>query len=378
MGAGTDHAQSDPFLNGGELFQLLERASAAAESITGQATDSAIYEATTAAFVDSAFHAFVLGVSPDRTSLRVVSLSLTSSMVSALEAFSGQRVDEMRFELALAPSFRRVVEQQVVLMRPVPEACRELFSVEVASKVASILSRGRGAGVGIPLTKGGETLAVLCVAGPIFDAGHAHCVNLLAHVINLRLERVHAAASFDGLRLPAATVSGNPRPVSGAGLGAPNDPPAGPGSVQRSAGAATDPVRSLRPSLRVSAHAGHLLILEDDARILESTGALLEVMGFRVEGTRTGEQAVQAYLRACDSSRPFDIVLFDLSIAGGIGGIEALRLIRAKDPGVRAILLSGSAKQFSPEELASYGFQACLCKPATVDELNRAIEQVLR
>jgi CheY-like chemotaxis protein len=61
-----------------------------------------------------------------------------------------------------------------------------------------------------------------------------------------------------------------------------------------------------------------------------------------------------------------------------MGGLEALRRLRALDPGLRALVSSGYSNDpilASPQE---HGFEGVLAKPYTLEEIQRAISQLLR
>jgi DNA-binding response OmpR family regulator len=82
------------------------------------------------------------------------------------------------------------------------------------------------------------------------------------------------------------------------------------------------------------APAGSVLIVDDEAEIRESLQTLLEMEGFEVEASITGEEGL-----AQMAERPFDLVLLDLTLPGR-NGMEILSEIRGHDPRLPVIMIT--------------------------------------
>jgi CheY-like chemotaxis protein len=74
---------------------------------------------------------------------------------------------------------------------------------------------------------------------------------------------------------------------------------------------------------------------------------------------------------------PFDAVLLDLTIPGGMGGRETLDALKKKDPRVAAIASSGYSNAPVLANPKAFGFDACLAKPYTIVELGRIMREVI-
>ncbi|MEQ8330996.1 MAG: PAS domain S-box protein [Longimicrobiales bacterium] len=121
---------------------------------------------------------------------------------------------------------------------------------------------------------------------------------------------------------------------------------------------------------------GRALLMDDEEVIHRTVGRLLGHLGYDVEGVRDGSEAVQAFRRARQAGRPFDLVLLDLTVPGGMGGLEACARIREVDQDVRIVVSSGYADDpvlTRPEE---YGFTASLAKPMRRDELLDVLREL--
>ncbi len=121
----------------------------------------------------------------------------------------------------------------------------------------------------------------------------------------------------------------------------------------------------------------HVLLLDDDGDIRETSAALLTALGHTVVSVETGEDAIAAYQRANRSARRFDLVLLDLTIRGGLGGLETLKVLLTLDDKVRAILSSGYSDDTL--SLGSLPVQAkrFLPKPYTMNQLRDAIAALM-
>jgi DNA-binding NarL/FixJ family response regulator len=87
---------------------------------------------------------------------------------------------------------------------------------------------------------------------------------------------------------------------------------------------------------------------------------------------------VEAFADAFRSGRPFDAVITDLTVPGGMGGEEAVRRMQEIDPGVRAIVSSGYSNNPVMSHYRDYGFRGVVIKPYTVEQLTAAVHDVLK
>lgn len=145
--------------------------------------------------------------------------------------------------------------------------------------------------------------------------------------------------------------------------------------------ATTEPTKIAltRPStseLRAPGNA-RILSMDDESLIRKVTQLALSTSGYEVEAVASGEEAISLFQRAQRAGNPFDLVIFDLTVAGGMGGEEALVEIRALDPNIRAIATSGYSSGHIMANPSTYGFSAALPKPFTLTELSDAVALAL-
>jgi len=122
---------------------------------------------------------------------------------------------------------------------------------------------------------------------------------------------------------------------------------------------------------------GRVLLMDDKHEVLEAAGEMLSHIGYDVDYAKDGSEALQKYKSARMSGKPFDSVIMDLTIPGGMGGEEALRKLRVIDPDVKAIVSSGYSSDPIMAKYKTYGFKAVLPKPYEVKKLSSVLSHVM-
>ena len=105
--------------------------------------------------------------------------------------------------------------------------------------------------------------------------------------------------------------------------------------------------------------------------------ASLTVLGHTVAFADRGETAIEAYREARVAGRPFDIVILDLTIRGGMGGVETVGRLREIDPAVKAIASSGYSDDATLSAFREQGFSAFLKKPYNIKQLQDTVSALL-
>ncbi len=134
--------------------------------------------------------------------------------------------------------------------------------------------------------------------------------------------------------------------------------------------AADEPVGELAGEPRV-------LVMDDDEMVRGILDEALPLLGFRVAFARHGEEALALYEQALDEDGAFDAVIMDLKISGGMGGAEAIGLLRQLHPDARVVVSSGYSEDPIMAQFAEYGFDGVLRKPYKIGELGRVLQDLL-
>jgi two-component system OmpR family response regulator len=124
--------------------------------------------------------------------------------------------------------------------------------------------------------------------------------------------------------------------------------------------------------MKAAAMPARLLVVDDEATILELLSGSLRLAGFEVMTASSGAEAV----RAAASGRP-DLVLLDVMMPDG-DGFEALRRIRSGGGEVPVIFLT--ARDEVPDRVEGFavGADDYVTKPFSLDELLGRIRAVLK
>ncbi len=123
---------------------------------------------------------------------------------------------------------------------------------------------------------------------------------------------------------------------------------------------------------------GRVLIMDDETVVRDTARRMLERLGYTVECAAEGEAAVKAHLAAREAGTPFDLMITDLTVAGGMGGVETAAKILASDPRARIIASSGYSNDPVMARHEEAGFRAVLRKPYEIVELSETVYEVLR
>ena len=121
---------------------------------------------------------------------------------------------------------------------------------------------------------------------------------------------------------------------------------------------------------------GRILVLEDEPLVQNVLRRMLQQWGYEVEVVPEGRMAVERYLERRRGGAPFDLLIMDLTIPGGMGGRQALAEIHAHDPRARAIVASGYSDDPTMANFGAAGFAAALAKPFLPADLARVLARV--
>lgn len=137
------------------------------------------------------------------------------------------------------------------------------------------------------------------------------------------------------------------------------------------------PATADAPRMQPSAPA-RILVMDDEDVIRRVAGRMLSLAGHETVFASDGAEAIRAYIAARQAGRPFDLVIFDLTVPGGIGGKDALAELRKFDPEIRAVASSGYSSDPIMAHPTTYGFRSALPKPYDIPDLIRAVGEARR
>jgi len=120
-----------------------------------------------------------------------------------------------------------------------------------------------------------------------------------------------------------------------------------------------------------------ILVMDDEKYIRDLAAEMLSSAGCKVITSIDGAEAIEIYKAAMESGQPFDAVIVDLTVPGGMGGKDAVQRLIEIDPQIKAIVSSGYSNDPVMAEFRKYGFKGVIAKPYQLEELNRVLRRVI-
>ncbi|MBN1759871.1 MAG: response regulator [Chitinispirillaceae bacterium] len=114
---------------------------------------------------------------------------------------------------------------------------------------------------------------------------------------------------------------------------------------------------------------GIFIIVDDEDVMRDMTGEMLEKFGYTVIREVECHGAVECFRNLVDDGRDCAGMIFDLTIPGGMGGLEGGREIRKIDRAIPVFATRGYTDDPVMVEPEKYGFTASISKPFVKSEL---------
>lgn len=123
---------------------------------------------------------------------------------------------------------------------------------------------------------------------------------------------------------------------------------------------------------------GRVLIMDDEEGLRELLRAVLTKQGYEVQAARDGAEAIALCEDAAANGRPFAIALLDLTVSGGMGGLEAAPRLKVVDPSLKLIVSSGYADNRVMADFRNYGFDDVIRKPWAIAQMSEVFRRLLQ
>jgi CheY-like chemotaxis protein len=120
-----------------------------------------------------------------------------------------------------------------------------------------------------------------------------------------------------------------------------------------------------------------IFVMDDEEVVLDVAQQMIKALGHDVELAMDGENAVEKYRQAFASKYPFDLVILDLTIKGGMGGEETVKRLLEINPNVKAVVASGYSDNHVMSNFQAYGFSGILSKPYSLDALSECLNALI-
>src|SRR5581483_9860483 len=142
-------------------------------------------------------------------------------------------------------------------------------------------------------------------------------------------------------------------------------------ATQKSPGPNAPASAKLQPGME------RVLVMDDEEPIRTLLKAILTKLGYEVETARDGAEAVALYESARATGNAFHAVLLDVTVPGGMGGLETAAKLKELDPSAKLIVSSGYSDAPVMSDFKKYGFDDVIPKPWTATQLSEVFSRVL-
>ncbi len=126
-----------------------------------------------------------------------------------------------------------------------------------------------------------------------------------------------------------------------------------------------------------SCGSGRILFMDDEEVVRNVAGEMLTSLGYEVAFAHDGMEALDLYATAMASGKPFDGVIMDLTVRGGMGGKEAVKKLCELDPAAKVIVSSGYSNDPIMADFRTYGFRGVVSKPYTIRNLSETVHALV-
>lgn len=117
--------------------------------------------------------------------------------------------------------------------------------------------------------------------------------------------------------------------------------------------------------------------MDDHEEVRKITQDLLSQIGYEVEISSEGSKAIDKYVKSVQTNNKFDIVILDLIIPDGLGGIDTLKKLLNIDSSVIALAMTGYSTDEIKSKYKEYGFKGFIAKPYDIRKFSELISNLI-
>jgi PAS domain S-box-containing protein len=126
-----------------------------------------------------------------------------------------------------------------------------------------------------------------------------------------------------------------------------------------------------------AARGGRVLIMDDEEAVRNVASRMFAKLGYDTAVARDGREAVEIFATAQRDHRPFDLVVLDLTVPGGVGGCATVPLLRDLDEQVKMVVSSGYADDPIMANYDQHGFCGVIRKPYVIQDIRDTLAQLV-
>lgn len=134
------------------------------------------------------------------------------------------------------------------------------------------------------------------------------------------------------------------------------------------------------PEMKVikASGSGKILVMDDEKAILSVMRGILLHLGYECVCVTEGSQAIAEYEKSVTGQAPFSLAILDLTIRGGMGGLETAVKLHELDPDLKIMVVSGYSSDPVMADCLAYGFCCALSKPFTLSDVEKSLTGIFQ
>lgn len=121
-----------------------------------------------------------------------------------------------------------------------------------------------------------------------------------------------------------------------------------------------------------------ILVMDDEEIVADIAKQMLVYLGYEVTSVENGEEAVSEYRKAHELGESYSLVIMDLNIPNGMGGMEAVKQVLDIDENARVLVSTGYSSDSIMNDYGAYGFSGCIAKPFDLKGLQEAVQAAIK
>lgn len=120
-----------------------------------------------------------------------------------------------------------------------------------------------------------------------------------------------------------------------------------------------------------------ILVMDDEEIVADIAKQMLEYMGYEVTVVEDGEKAIAEFRLSMEGDSPYNLIIMDLNIPNGMGGMEAIQHILKLDEHAKVLVSTGYSNDPIVDDYRKHGFSGCIAKPFDLQGLQDAVDRSL-
>ncbi|WP_205747819.1 response regulator [Desulforhopalus sp. IMCC35007] len=120
-----------------------------------------------------------------------------------------------------------------------------------------------------------------------------------------------------------------------------------------------------------------ILVMDDEDMVGEIACQMLDFLGFDAVHVFDGQAAVETFQVHKNNGEPFNAVIMDLTIPGGMGGKEAVTEILAVDATAKVFVSSGYSTDPAMVNYREFGFTGVIVKPFDLAAIQEILDKLV-